>query len=623
MIDLNLSRPASRYGVAAAIWIVITAIAMLGFFERYENIIYDSWFQIRGASSPGENVVIVGIDDTTVARLGNSIPRSSHARLLEELREARVVGFDLQFETAGQPEEDQSLAQALKKHGRVVLACAFNFGRDRQGNVDTGLIMPQKAFLMSCRGVGFINMNTDLDNTVRRVMPAVEYGKYVAPGFGLSIALLSQGLDPNKLTFSEGPLSLKGGGLSLPLDKQKPYHLINFWGAQGSFKTYSYADVVGGLYGPETFRDKIVLIGPTSPFFHDYFNIPYTRSNMILQNTLPSPGVEIHAAAINTYLNGLHFTRAGWQVNLLILLLAGIISYLTTHKRGPWVGLGGFLANVAVLAGSVYLAWLHQRYWINLAGPLVLVVFTYIGITTENFVREQLEKKRTRTIFGRYVSPQVVDQLLDRPEMMGLGGKRENLTLLFSDIRGFTSFSDRRPPEEVVAKLNQYLTEMTTIIFKNGGTLDKYIGDGIMAFFGAPIPQPDHAERAVKTALEMLEGLEKLNQTWAEQGEVTLGIGVGLSTGPVVVGNIGSPERMDYTVIGEDVNLAARLEGMNKEFKTRVILSGRTYSQLNLGAFADCAFSRLGEVPVRGFEQPVEIYTVTRENPESRSQNPE
>ncbi|MHB8918222.1 MAG: CHASE2 domain-containing protein [Desulfocucumaceae bacterium] len=619
---MNLNRIISRFGVAAAIFLTVTALAMAGLFERYENIIYDSWFSLKGKIPPGEKVVIVGIDDASVGKIGNSIPRSTHGRLLEQLREAGIVGFDVQFEAKGQPEEDQSFAQAIKKHGRVVLACSFNFGRDQQGNVDTGLIMPFRPFLAACRGVGFINMNTDMDNTVRRIMPAAEYGKHIAPSFSLAVTLLSLELDPNRLSFEGGSLKAGGGGFSIPLDRQKPYHLINFWGPHGSFKTYSYADVLEGKYSPETFRDKIVLVGPTSPFFHDYFNIPYTRSNMILQNNLPTPGVEIHAAAINTFLNSAHFTRAGWQVNLLILLLAGVISYLTTYRRGPWVGLGGFLAAVAVFSVFVYLTWLYRHYWINLAGPLVLIVFTYIGITTENFVREQMEKKRTRIIFGRYVSPQVVDQLLDQPEMMGLGGKRENLTLLFSDIRGFTTFSDRRPPEEVVAKLNQYLTEMTTVIFKNGGTLDKYMGDGIMAFFGAPIPYPDHAERAVKTGLEMLVELEKLNRTWEDRGEATLGIGVGISTGHVVVGNIGSPERMDYTAIGGDVNLAARLESLTKEFKTRIIISGGTYSQLEKDR-PGRTFTHLGAVPVRGFEQPVEIYTVTGENSELRTQNSE
>lgn len=186
VVPLKLNNIISRFGVAAAIFLTVTALAMAGFFE--------------------------------------------------------MVGFDVQFESKGQPEEDQSFAQAIKKHGRAVLACSFNFGRDQQEG---------------------------------------------------------------------GALKAPGGGFSIPLDRQKPYHLINFWGPQGSFKTYSYADVLEGKYSPETFRDKIVLVGPTSPFFHDYFNIPYTRSNMILQNNLPTPGVEIHAAAINTFLNSAHFTRAG------------------------------------------------------------------------------------------------------------------------------------------------------------------------------------------------------------------------------------------------------------------------------------------------------------------------
>ncbi|MCL5056624.1 MAG: adenylate/guanylate cyclase domain-containing protein [Actinobacteria bacterium] len=606
---MNFRENLSRYGVALSIWIFVTALAMIGVFQRYENIIYDSWFNLRGQSPPGDQIVIIGIDDPSYAKLGQPVPRIDHAKILDRLSEAKIVAFDMMFENYRQPDEDSAMAEAIASHKRVLMACAFSFGRDREGYVNTTPVLPIKELIRASRGnLGHINMNTDMDNTVRRIMPVVDFNGHLVPGFSLAIALTSQGKNPNKLVLENGAVK-SPDGFSLPLDAKEPYRLINFWGPGGTFKTYSYVDVLEGKYGPETFRDSIVLLGPTSAFDHDYFDTPFTRSNMVLKGSLPTNGVEIHANALNTFLTGTFFNRAGWPVNLMVLFLAAVTTFLTTYRRGPWVGLGGFLAVVVILSAGVYLFWLYQRYWIDLAAPLILTVFTYIGITTENFVREQMEKRRTRMIFGRYVSPQVVSQLLDRPEMMGLGGRRENLTLLFSDIRGFTSFSDRRPPEEVVAKLNQYLTEMTSVIFKNGGTLDKYMGDGIMAFFGAPIPCPDHAERAMQTALEMLEALENLNRAWKEQGEVTLGIGVGISTGHVVVGNIGSPERMDYTVIGEDVNLASRLESLNKEFKTQIIISGSTYSQLDHSR-SGRSFRPLGAVPVRGFENPVEIYTV-------------
>jgi len=607
---LNIMGNLSRYGVAASIWILVTALAMMGVFQRYENIIYDSWFNLRGQTPPGDQIVIVGIDDPSYAKLGQPIPREDHAKILARLSEAKIVAFDMMFENYRQPGEDSAMAEAIAGHNRVLMACAFSFGRDQEGYVNTAPVLPVKEFIRASRGsMGHINMNTDMDNTVRRIMPVVDFNGHLVPGFSLAIALSSQGKNPNKLALENGVL--QGDGFSLPLNEKEPYRLINFWGPGETFKTYSYVDVLEGQLKPETFRDKIVLLGPTSAFDHDYFDTPFTRSNMVLKGSLPTNGVEIHANAINTYITDTFFTKAGRPVNLMVLLLAAVTVYLTTYRRGPWIGLGGFLTVLAILSAGVYLFWLYQRYWIDLAAPLILVVFTYIGITAENFVREQMEKRRTRMIFGRYVSPQVVSQLLDQPEMMGLGGRRENLTLLFSDIRGFTTFSDRRPPEEVVAKLNQYLTEMTNVIFKNGGTLDKYMGDGIMAFFGAPIPYSDHAERAVQTGLEMLEALEKLNREWEEKGEVTLGIGVGISTGHVVVGNIGSPERMDYTVIGEDVNLGARLESMNKEFKTRIIISGSTYSQLDQSR-PGRKFTSLGAVPVRGFELPVEIYSVEK-----------
>ncbi|MHB8157304.1 MAG: CHASE2 domain-containing protein, partial [Desulfocucumaceae bacterium] len=408
----------TRYGISVTIWSFVVVLATLGFFQEYENMFYDFWFRLRGEAPPGESIVIIGEDDASYAKLGAPIPRIAHAKLLEQLKDARIVAFDIMFQNKRQPEEDEAFARAIKNQGRVFLACSFSFGKDEEGYIDTAPILPYMDFLKVSRGVGYINMNTDTDNTVRRVMPVIEYNKRLAPSFSLAITLLSQGMNPNKLQYENGVLKTPDGKFAIPMDLKKPEYMLNFWGPQGSFKTYSYVDVIEGKHGPEAFRDKIVLIGPTSAFDHDYFDIPFTRSNMVLKGSLPTPGVEIHAAAINTFLTNSRYTSASRQINLVIMLLAGIIVYLAAYKRGAWIGLAGFLATAVILVSCSYLAWLHFRYWINLAAPLILIVITYIGLTTENFIREQLEKKRTRAVFGRYVSPQVVSQLLDQPEMM-------------------------------------------------------------------------------------------------------------------------------------------------------------------------------------------------------------
>jgi len=226
--------------------------------------------------------------------------------------------------------------------------------------------------------------------------------------------------------------------------------------------------------------------------------------------------------------------------------------------------------SVVLVAGAllavVFLVWLKLHYWVNAVSPLVMVAATYTGVTVENFLRTELERRQTKALFGRYVSPAVVEDLLRKGDRIELGGVKQEVTVLFSDIRGFTAFSEGKPPEAIVARLNEYFTAMTEIVFRRQGTLDKYLGDGLMAVFGAPAPSENHAAQAVAAAVEMLDRLEELNKQWQEKGEVNIGIGIGINSGSVVVGNIGSPERMDYTVIGEEVNLASRLG----EFKQRI-----------------------------------------------------
>jgi adenylate cyclase len=214
-------------------------------------------------------------------------------------------------------------------------------------------------------------------------------------------------------------------------------------------------------------------------------------------------------------------------------------------------------------------------------------------------------------MFGRYVSPAVMEELLKNPDLAALGGQRRDVTILFADIRGFTSYSENKQPEEVVARLNSYLDEMTGVVFRHGGTLDKFLGDGLMAIFGAPLPLENHAVRAVACALDMQRAVSRLNDEWMSNGQKPLAIGIGINSGSVLVGNVGSQERMDYTVIGEDVNLASRLESLNKEYGTEIIISGRTRKMLVEADTAGIILHDLGNVPVRGLAIQVQIYSVT------------
>jgi adenylate cyclase len=217
-------------------------------------------------------------------------------------------------------------------------------------------------------------------------------------------------------------------------------------------------------------------------------------------------------------------------------------------------------------------------------------------------------------MFNRYVSPDVVEELMANPDSVSLGGRRQLITVMFCDIRGFTAYSENKDPEVVVNRLNEYLTALTQVIFRHGGTLDKYLGDGLMALFGAPVFYPDHVQRAIQVAIEMLEEVEKLNQVYVAKGQTPLKVGVGINSGTVLVGNVGSPERMDYTVIGEDVNLASRVEGLTKNFNTMIVISERSVRMLEDVSQLPWELQHLGHAEVKGFTAPVEIYTVAGHN---------
>lgn len=601
---------------ALVLGLVVSAASLLGTFEGPELGVYDAWFKLRGAEDPGAEVVIVAIDDRSVERLGPPAwPRAVHAALLERLAGARVVGFDLVFDLPSDADNDSAFTEAVSLHQGVVLASMFLFEQDPDGTWHQQLVTPLPEFAAGAAGVGYVNMPADRGNTVRRVT-VVDTNVFSLPypSFGLAVTLTALGLDPETLRLEPGTLKMAGtAALPVNADYQT---LINFWGPGRTFPTYSYADVLDGTVDPAVFAGRVVLIGDTTPLSRDYYENPFSRGNLVLSGGLPAPGVEIHAAAVQTYLTGRHFHRAPWAIDLTFLVLAGLATAVAA-RRSPWTGLPLAAVVAATVSTVAFVLWLKYHYWLSLAAPLVMVAAVYVGVTVENLVRTELERRRTRAMFGRYVSPVVVEQLMRESDVQ-LGGVKQEVTVLFSDIRGFTAFSEGKPPELVVTRLNEYFTAMTGCVFRHGGTLDKYLGDGLMAVFGAPLPVPDHARRAVAAAVDMQEQLAELNCRWAARGEPAQGIGVGINSGRVVVGNIGSPERMDYTVIGEAVNLAARLEALNKDYGTQVILSEHTFRLLAPGDVpAGWELRELGGAEVRGLAEPVRVYDLIQPDPET------
>ncbi len=344
-------------------------------------------------------------------------------------------------------------------------------------------------------------------------------------------------------------------------------------------------------------KGKACFVGLTATGAHDRRPIP-------IQPDYPMVG--LHSNLLNTILTQRFIMLASPLVNCSIFLLASLVIAIITPMLSPRKGMSTsfVLLGIFIVLGQ----YLFQKHGvaINMAAPMGLIISSYITITSYRYISEEKEKKWVRKAFSHYLSPKVMDEILADPGKLGLGGKRQELTVLFSDIRSFTTYCEKRAPEEVIHILNEYLDVMTNVILKYNGTLDKYVGDEIVAFFGAPaIKKPiNHAEMAVKTSLEMFEELKKLQEKWKREGKEPLDFGVGINTGQMMVGNMGSTNRLDYTVIGDEVNLGARVEALTRDYNVRIILTQSTYEKVkNLAEV-----KKLGETTVKGKTQPVVIY---------------
>jgi len=584
----------------------IQLLVMLGIFSRPEMTLYDSWFRLKGPQSPGEQVVVVAIDDASVNKIGPlAWPRTVHAELLKKLSQARVVGFDLTFSSEKDAEEDQAFAQAIAEHKRVVLATKLTFEKNQAGELSEAMEFPLRKLLKGAAGIGFVNTPQDADQVVRR-MSTVDVNLYEVPfpSFSLATYMAAEGIKNKEIKLTPGYLTVK--------DQKIPINEMNqamptFYGPTETFKTISYADIIQGNVSPDYFKDKIVLIGAATAEDHDVYATPYSTTNMVKTGSRAAPGVEIHANTVQSYLNASWYRQVGKGYNFLFLLVMAILTTLAVAGRGPWIGLLGTMGVTAVTVGTVFYLW-KAHLWLNIAAPLAVIILVYAVVTSTDFILAEMQRRKTKAMFSRYVSPDVVDQIMQNPDEVSLGGKKQVVTIMFSDIRGFTAFSENKDPVDVISRLNEYLTAQTDAILKHGGTLDKYMGDGLMAFFGAPVYYEDHVERAIRVARDIQERVVELNNKWAEMGEVPLLIAVGVNTGPVVVGNVGSPERMDYTLIGEDANLASRVEALTKLFETLFLVSERSYNLLPEGELKD-SLSYVGEELVKGFTNPIKVYT--------------
>lgn len=572
--------------VSLAVGSACSVFMWLGIFGSWSNRLSDRLY----ASHPADQrIVIVAIDDAAMARLGRwPWPRAVHAELIDTINRQQplVMGYDVNFPEASDQTNDESLARSLRLAGNVVLPVELEITNlpEVVAYNSQKVLTPIPMIAVAAARLGHTNTPQDVDGVVRRVpLEAVSVDGSRVPAFAAQIASLG-GVD---IDLSEGT---DAAGRMIVNYPAKP--------RQG-FVTVSAADVIDGQVEPDFFKDRFVLIGSTASNLHDDQLVPTSASQ-------PMPGVEIHASVLDTLLQKRFlfelpiWLRALWII-VICLFLGLAIPFLRARTFVPLIAVFWIMS----LVGSI---WLFDRGWIvDLLWPTIALMVAFGAVVLERRLESEKQKREIRSAFSRYVSHSVVESILDNPAKLKLGGDRRTMTVLFSDVRGFTSISEGLKPEQLVEIMNKYLTRMTDIVFEHDGVLDKYIGDAVMAFWNAPFDQPDHAKRAVDTALDMLAALRQMNNE-RQFGDLEFKIGVGVNTGDMVVGNMGSEKRFDYTVIGDSVNLGSRLESLTKEYGVSLLITESVAKELGSGYL----LRALDLVAVKGKKEPVKIFEVIK-----------
>jgi adenylate cyclase len=653
--------------VVLATNVLLTALAGDGqnFLQSIELKTYD-WRLTRTAdpAAARRDLALVDIDEYSLRNLEPNTghwpwPRAVHSMLIDFLARApaKVVVYDVVFSGAdtrsGFPfggatwtgvESDQALADSVKAAGNVIVPVDATFegaaalsSADAPQVPDEGfrvgsaqpverqlVATPYKALTQSASGFGHNLVVLDADGPLRHTVPFVRSSGIDVPSLGLVGAVRALGLHPDAVHVENDVLRIGDRAMLLSHRRTRSakgeqtyqWALINFRGPallddlkSRPYPSYAFFDLLYSeqqiLDGqkpnvdPAVFKDKLVFVGITATGLSDAFETPFSRGNM--------PGMQVHAGVADDILSN-RFIREGSDGARFMTVATSAISVglIATLLAAFWAT--GVVMLILVALGWIATMLFANGYWMNLSQPVLASSIALFGGVSYQYFVEGREKRKMKRLFGQYVSKDVYEQLVANPSLARLGGQRREMTVLFSDIRGFTTVTERGQPEEIVGMLNEYFTRMVDIVFRHRGTVDKFVGDMVMALFGAPLDDPDHADHAVEAALEMIAELEKLNQGWKAQGRFAeLDIGVGVNTGVMIAGNIGSDAIMSYTVIGDAVNLGSRLESLNKQYGTRIIVSDATRRALK-GRYLD---RPLGEVVVKGKTGPVAIFEVT------------
>jgi adenylate cyclase len=572
-----------------------------------------------GFLEPDENSELRLLDELigTVDKLGTADPklaamlvtRRAHAdndrALADSLRRSKaavVLGYF--FHMRGDRTTSAATPDAIARDLKAIDPSKYPLVTARGTSPARGIIPEAEApegnlpvLAEAARSSGYFSVKQDSDGVVRWMPLVIAAGEELFPP--LSMLSAWHYLDQPRLMVKTGPYGIEGivlGDRVVPTDESGRL-LIDYLGPPRTFPHVSIGDVLAGAVPAETFRDKIVLVGAAATGIYDTRTTPFSTVH---------PGVEIHASVIDNLVSGRFISRPTWSelYDVLAIVVLGALAAFGA------AGLGALpsLAFVTLLfAGHVLIArllFVSSGIWLNIVYPLLALVAVYMAVTVYQFVGEQRERRRVRDAFGRYVAPVVVEEMLKDPSRLELGGEEKTLTVLFSDLQGFTSYSERYAPREMIELLSEYYARMTERVFACEGTLKEYVGDELMAIFGAPVEQPDHARRACRAALEMKVQREAMTREWADRGRPPLRARTGVNSGVMLVGNIGSRYRFSYGVLGDNVNLGSRLEGLNKEYATEILLGENTVALLG----DEFRLREVDMVRVVGKQKTVRIY---------------
>jgi len=658
---------AVRLALSAFILLVLlidtTGLHKYPFLIQLENWTYDARLNFTLPNTLDERVVIVDIDENSLAEVGRwPWGRDKLATIVENLfglYQADVVGFDIVFaerDKSSGLEQFELLARTTLKNNsgyrrelerirpnlmhdeifadsligkNVVLGYYFKSNLQEAETGVTGLLPPalmkmdvqwsKRLPISEALGYGgnleilqasaksggyFDNPFVDADGVFRRVPLVQAYQGYLFSS--LALATAQSHLDATGIELVVETEGSKGSteyyalesvnleNYRIPVDANGAV-FVPYRGRQGSFTYIPAHKVLKGKVDPALIRDKIVLVGTTAPGLLDLRSTP-------VQNTYP--GVEVHANIISGILDDRINHKPAWTIGyeFVLLVVIAVSMALLLPLLSPLLAAAGTVCLTGVVLAGTFFAW-HSNLILPLASPLLLIVLIFMLHMTYGYFIESRGKRQLANLFGHYIPPELVDEMSESPEEYSLDGENREMTVLFSDVRGFTTISEGMDPKQLTQLMNALLTPMTRVIHKNRGTIDKYMGDAIMSFWGAPLADSEHARHALYAAMEMMDELKIMQAEFRQRGWPEVNIGIGLNTGNMNVGNMGSEFRMAYTVLGDAVNLGSRLEGLTKNYGVNIIVSETTRTEI-----PEFAFRELDLVRVKGKNEPVAIF---------------